>query len=145
MTHSNEDVFVGPEGNSSNCFPTVSGGLTACFFIPDYSKRVYQGVRVKHTVKDLLAEKRSRQTTGSRYNVRAAAAAAFVRLSPPRLSRQTKHCARRSVGVAFVDVFGSFLWTSRACSDLGSTIQRSSGAHGGGERELPRVEEGWEG
>ncbi|KAG7484013.1 hypothetical protein MATL_G00044660 [Megalops atlanticus] len=33
-----------------------------------YSKRVYQGVRVKHTVKDLLAEKRSRQTNGSRYN-----------------------------------------------------------------------------
>lgn len=35
----------------------------------DYTKRVYQGVRVKHTVKDLLAEKRSRQTNGSRYNV----------------------------------------------------------------------------
>ncbi|XP_048369302.1 uncharacterized protein C11orf53 homolog [Sphaerodactylus townsendi] len=34
----------------------------------DYSKRVYQGVRVKHTVKDLLAEKRSRQTSGSRFN-----------------------------------------------------------------------------
>ncbi|XP_069473369.1 POU domain class 2-associating factor 2 [Ambystoma mexicanum] len=37
-------------------------------FPADYSKRVYQGVRVKHTVKDLLAEKRSRQTTGSRFN-----------------------------------------------------------------------------
>ncbi|XP_035479328.1 uncharacterized protein C11orf53 homolog [Scophthalmus maximus] len=34
----------------------------------DYSKRVYQGVRVKHTVKDLLAEKRSRQTSGPRYS-----------------------------------------------------------------------------
>ncbi|XP_036882531.1 POU domain class 2-associating factor 2 [Manis javanica] len=34
----------------------------------DYSKRVYQGVRVKHTVKDLLAEKRSRQTNNSRFN-----------------------------------------------------------------------------
>ncbi|XP_012690301.1 uncharacterized protein C11orf53 homolog [Clupea harengus] len=34
----------------------------------DYSKRVYQGVRVKHTVKDLLAEKRSRQTTVPRFN-----------------------------------------------------------------------------
>ncbi|KAM6933565.1 POU domain class 2-associating factor 2 [Xenentodon cancila] len=34
----------------------------------EYSKRVYQGVRVKHTVKDLLAEKRSRQTSGPRYN-----------------------------------------------------------------------------
>ncbi|XP_066465457.1 POU domain class 2-associating factor 2 [Eleutherodactylus coqui] len=42
------------------------------FVIPgvptDFNKRVYQGVRVKHTVKDLLAEKRSRQTTGSRSN-----------------------------------------------------------------------------
>nr|XP_031531381.1 uncharacterized protein C11orf53 homolog [Vicugna pacos] len=38
-------------------------------FVPgDYSKRVYQGVRVKHTVKDLLAEKRSRQTSNSRFN-----------------------------------------------------------------------------
>ncbi|KAI2562712.1 C11orf53 isoform 3 [Pan troglodytes] len=36
----------------------------------DYSKRVYQGVRVKHTVKDLLAEKRSGQTSNSRLNVR---------------------------------------------------------------------------
>ncbi|XP_053307381.1 POU domain class 2-associating factor 2 [Spea bombifrons] len=34
----------------------------------DFNKRIYQGVRVKHTVKDLLAEKRSRQTTGSRLN-----------------------------------------------------------------------------
>uniref|UniRef100_A0A672R6S7 Si:ch211-213d14.1 n=1 Tax=Sinocyclocheilus grahami TaxID=75366 RepID=A0A672R6S7_SINGR len=35
----------------------------------EFSKRVYQGVRVKHTVKDLLAEKRSRQTSGPRYAV----------------------------------------------------------------------------
>ncbi|XP_032905417.1 uncharacterized protein C11orf53 homolog [Amblyraja radiata] len=35
----------------------------------DHSRRVYQGVRVKHTVKDLLAEKRSRQTSGPfKYN-----------------------------------------------------------------------------
>ncbi|XP_076969124.1 POU domain class 2-associating factor 2 [Tamandua tetradactyla] len=34
----------------------------------DCSKRVYQGVRVKHTVKDLLAEKRSRQTNNSRFH-----------------------------------------------------------------------------
>ncbi|PKU42113.1 hypothetical protein llap_7585 [Limosa lapponica baueri] len=33
----------------------------------DFGKRVYQGVRVKHTVKDLLAEKRSRQSSGSRF------------------------------------------------------------------------------
>ncbi|XP_036379640.1 uncharacterized protein C11orf53 homolog [Megalops cyprinoides] len=45
------------------CVLTVSGLLADV-----YSKRVYQGVRVKHTVKDLLAEKRSRQTNGSRYN-----------------------------------------------------------------------------
>ncbi|XP_035749825.1 uncharacterized protein C11orf53 homolog [Egretta garzetta] len=41
-------------------------------FIPsvptDFGKRVYQGVRVKHTVKDLLAEKRSRQSSGSRFS-----------------------------------------------------------------------------
>ncbi|KAJ8280606.1 hypothetical protein GJAV_G00056820 [Gymnothorax javanicus] len=34
----------------------------------EYSKRVYQGVRVKHTVKDLLAEKRSRQSNAPRYS-----------------------------------------------------------------------------
>ncbi|XP_061870245.1 POU domain class 2-associating factor 2 [Colius striatus] len=34
----------------------------------DLGKRVYQGVRVKHTVKDLLAEKRSRQSGGSRFS-----------------------------------------------------------------------------
>ncbi|KAK2912081.1 hypothetical protein QQF64_027994 [Cirrhinus molitorella] len=34
----------------------------------EYSKRVYQGVRVKHTVKDLLAEKRLRQTNAPRFS-----------------------------------------------------------------------------
>ncbi|XP_061224194.1 POU domain class 2-associating factor 2 isoform X1 [Neopsephotus bourkii] len=34
----------------------------------DFGKRVYQGVRVKHTVKDLLAEKRSRQSSGSHFS-----------------------------------------------------------------------------
>ncbi|GAA6106336.1 uncharacterized protein C11orf53 homolog [Tachysurus ichikawai] len=43
----------------------------------EYSKRVYQGVRVKHTVKDLLAEKRSRQTSGPRFAVYA-----FFNLAP---------------------------------------------------------------
>ncbi|KAJ6618643.1 hypothetical protein lerEdw1_014933 [Lerista edwardsae] len=48
----------------------------------DYSKRVYQGVRVKHTVKDLLAEKRSRQTSGSRFNGSVASTqSSFVPLS----------------------------------------------------------------
>lgn len=47
----------------SNCFMDL---YQLCL---EYSKRVYQGVRVKHTVKDLLAEKRSRQTNGPRYSV----------------------------------------------------------------------------
>ncbi len=42
--------------------------ITVCVFA-ECSKRVYQGVRVKHTVKDLLAEKRSQQTSGPRYSV----------------------------------------------------------------------------
>ncbi|XP_045411583.1 uncharacterized protein C11orf53 homolog [Lemur catta] len=47
----------------------------------DYSKRVYQGVRVKHTVKDLLAEKRSRQTSNSRFNGSVSSSqSAFVQL-----------------------------------------------------------------
>ncbi|XP_017593856.1 PREDICTED: uncharacterized protein C11orf53 homolog [Corvus brachyrhynchos] len=41
------------------CIPSVPA---------DFGKRVYQGVRVKHTVKDLLAEKRSRQSSGSRFS-----------------------------------------------------------------------------
>ncbi|KAM8853799.1 POU domain class 2-associating factor 2 isoform 2-T2 [Synchiropus picturatus] len=46
----------------------------------DYSKRVYQGVRVKHTVKDLLAEKRSRQTNGPRYSGRSTSPPPFVQM-----------------------------------------------------------------
>ncbi|XP_065426631.1 POU domain class 2-associating factor 2 isoform X2 [Chrysemys picta bellii] len=48
----------------------------------DYGKRVYQGVRVKHTVKDLLAEKRSRQTSGSRFSGSASTSPSpFVQMS----------------------------------------------------------------
>ncbi|XP_063292232.1 POU domain class 2-associating factor 2 [Pelobates fuscus] len=48
----------------------------------DFNKRIYQGVRVKHTVKDLLAEKRSRQTTGSRSHSSAnVSQAPFVQMS----------------------------------------------------------------
>ncbi|XP_034403929.1 uncharacterized protein C11orf53 homolog [Cyclopterus lumpus] len=47
----------------------------------EYSKRVYQGVRVKHTVKDLLAEKRSRQTSGPRYNGGSPTPPSFVQMS----------------------------------------------------------------
>nr|XP_057936279.1 POU class 2 homeobox associating-factor 2 [Doryrhamphus excisus] len=47
----------------------------------EYSKRVYQGVRVKHTVKDLLAEKRSRQTSGPRYGGDSTSPPSLVQLS----------------------------------------------------------------
>ncbi|CAG6007517.1 unnamed protein product [Menidia menidia] len=46
----------------------------------EYSKRVYQGVRVKHTVKDLLAEKRSRQTNGPRYSGGSTTPPSFVQM-----------------------------------------------------------------
>ncbi|XP_024910986.1 POU domain class 2-associating factor 2 [Cynoglossus semilaevis] len=46
----------------------------------DFSKRVYQGVRVKHTVKDLLAEKRSRQTNGPRYSGGSTTPPSFVQM-----------------------------------------------------------------
>ncbi|XP_034024955.1 uncharacterized protein C11orf53 homolog [Thalassophryne amazonica] len=46
----------------------------------EYSKRVYQGVRVKHTVKDLLAEKRSRQTNGPRYSGGTTTPPSFVQM-----------------------------------------------------------------
>ncbi|XP_026220946.1 uncharacterized protein C11orf53 homolog [Anabas testudineus] len=46
----------------------------------EYSKRVYQGVRVKHTVKDLLAEKRSRQTNGPRYSGGSTTPPSFVQV-----------------------------------------------------------------
>ncbi|XP_062275684.1 POU class 2 homeobox associating-factor 2-like [Scomber scombrus] len=46
----------------------------------EYSKRVYQGVRVKHTVKDLLAEKRSRQTNGQRYSGGSTTPPSFVQM-----------------------------------------------------------------
>ncbi|XP_030077358.1 POU domain class 2-associating factor 2 [Microcaecilia unicolor] len=60
-----------------------------CLVPTDFNKRIYQGVRVKHTVKDLLAEKRSRQTTGSRFNGSASPVQTpFVQMSgsPPMLS-----------------------------------------------------------
>ncbi|XP_072314820.1 POU domain class 2-associating factor 2 [Eucyclogobius newberryi] len=47
----------------------------------DFSKRVYQGVRVKHTVKDLLAEKRSRQTSGPRYTGGSTSPPSFMQMS----------------------------------------------------------------
>ncbi|XP_038830416.1 uncharacterized protein C11orf53 homolog [Salvelinus namaycush] len=46
----------------------------------EYSKRVYQGVRVKHTVKDLLAEKRQSQTNGPRYSGGTSSQSSFVQM-----------------------------------------------------------------
>lgn len=75
VKHSNEHTFVGMVENLDGvvlCFFFFFSGCVftnLLSFSPDYSKRVYQGVRVKHTVKDLLAEKRSRQTSGPRYSV----------------------------------------------------------------------------
>lgn len=83
VKHSNEHTFVGMDENlyeavSPATSQTVSGFVSAVhhaeshtvlLLCAEYSKRVYQGVRVKHTVKDLLAEKRSRQTNGPRYSV----------------------------------------------------------------------------
>lgn len=58
--------------------------ITCCLSVHlEYSKRVYQGVRVKHTVKDLLAEKRSRQTNGPRYNVSTTYSKPILLLSCP--------------------------------------------------------------
>lgn len=72
----------------TNCLRIcIKLGLTQTVFLPsaEYSKRVYQGVRVKHTVKDLLAEKRSRQTNGPRYSVSAFSSKALT-FVPPCLS-----------------------------------------------------------
>ncbi len=80
VKHSNEHTFVGMDENLYEVVlpatsQTVSGFVsnvdsqTVFLLCLEYSKRVYQGVRVKHTVKDLLAEKRSRQTNGPRYSV----------------------------------------------------------------------------
>ncbi|XP_076833279.1 POU domain class 2-associating factor 2 [Brachyhypopomus gauderio] len=46
-----------------------------------YSKRIYQGVRVKHTVKDLLAEKRSQQTSVQRLPGVSAPQSTFVQMT----------------------------------------------------------------
>lgn len=93
-------MSAGSEGNADDCFSDCLRALTACASLPEYSKRVYQGVRVKHTVKDLLAEKRSRQTSASRYSVSSVAAAtplsACLRLVC--VSPKPNTAARRSVG-----------------------------------------------
>ncbi|XP_061775480.1 POU class 2 homeobox associating-factor 2-like [Nerophis ophidion] len=59
----------------------VCVGLINTNMDSEYSKRVYQGVRVKHTVKDLLAEKRSRQTNGPRYSGDSSSPPSLVHLS----------------------------------------------------------------
>ncbi|KAM6970606.1 POU class 2 homeobox associating-factor 2-like [Aplochiton taeniatus] len=55
-----------------------------CGSFAEYSKRVYQGVRVKHTVKDLLAERRSGQNYTPRFNAgtsHSQSQSAFVQMS----------------------------------------------------------------
>ncbi|KAM9318616.1 LOW QUALITY PROTEIN: uncharacterized protein KZ484_022857 [Pholidichthys leucotaenia] len=69
----------------SHCRQTENREACVCMRISstmdtEFSKRVYQGVRVKHTVKDLLAEKRSRQTTGPRYSGGATTPPSFVQM-----------------------------------------------------------------
>ncbi|XP_075579517.1 POU domain class 2-associating factor 2 [Pelecanus crispus] len=60
------------ESPSTCLYSVLSLNSSNAHFLPsvptDFGKRVYQGVRVKHTVKDLLAEKRSRQSSGSRFS-----------------------------------------------------------------------------
>ncbi|XP_026148925.1 POU domain class 2-associating factor 2 isoform X2 [Mastacembelus armatus] len=63
---------------SANKYTHLVNGYTRNY--SKYSKRVYQGVRVKHTVKDLLAEKRSRQTNGPRYSGGSTTPPSFVQM-----------------------------------------------------------------
>ncbi|XP_028977673.1 uncharacterized protein C11orf53 homolog [Esox lucius] len=46
----------------------------------EYSKGIYQGVRVKHTVKDLLAEKRQRLTNGPEHSGGTSSQSSFVQM-----------------------------------------------------------------
>lgn len=94
----------------SNCFwicikcSPNADSQTVFLLCPEYSKRVYQGVRVKHTVKDLLAEKRSRQTNGPRYSVSTISSKPLcfcpVLSFPTSFFSQTKQCSHswHSVG-----------------------------------------------
>lgn len=76
----------------------------------EYSKRVYQGVRVKHTVKDLLAEKRSRQTNGPRYSVSTISSKPFC------------FCPVLSLPTSF---FSQTKQRSHSWHSVGATIKRS--------------------
>lgn len=76
VKHSNEHNICGPvwkfeKVKKSFLLNNLIHPSSCLCSILDFSKRVYQGVRVKHTVKDLLAEKRSQQTNGTRYSVSA--------------------------------------------------------------------------
>uniref|UniRef100_W5M6V5 OCA domain-containing protein n=1 Tax=Lepisosteus oculatus TaxID=7918 RepID=W5M6V5_LEPOC len=75
----------------------------------EYSKRVYQGVRVKHTVKDLLAEKRSRQTNVPRFNGGAnSSQPAFVQMSgkPLKAFSKTGICSYVQL-LSYLHIFAS--------------------------------------
>lgn len=71
---------------------------------PEYSKRVYQGVRVKHTVKDLLAEKRSRQTNVPRYSVSTTYSKPTLLLCPSPSCLSPLHFSPKPNSAATVDI-----------------------------------------
>lgn len=108
VKHSNEHTFVGLDENlyEVKLFLDLFRMRihVLLFFCLDYSKRVYQGVRVKHTVKDLLAEKRSRQTNGPRYSVSTSSSKPSclcpILSLPTSFFSQTKQCSHswHSVG-----------------------------------------------
>lgn len=125
-------------------------GFTACVSVADYSKRVYQGVRVKHTVKDLLAEKRSRQTSASRFSVSSPTAAAALLSARLHLVCLTKPniAARRSVGV-IVDDLGppappppSLAATAQRSTMLAAAVAAARGSHRQGRGGKAEVDSG---
>ncbi|XP_037265970.1 uncharacterized protein C11orf53 homolog [Falco rusticolus] len=93
-------------------------------FIPsvptDFGKRVYQGVRVKHTVKDLLAEKRSRQSSGSRFSGSTSTPQSpFVQM--PGLPTMAGYCGVRRSFTTELDFHNTKQFVSDVClSPLGS-------------------------
>lgn len=78
VKHSNDHTFVAMDENLYDVVLQVELHHSCLCLSAEYSKRVYQGVRVKHTVKDLLAEKRSRQTSGPRYSVSTTVSPCFI-------------------------------------------------------------------
>ncbi|XP_072547334.1 POU domain class 2-associating factor 2 isoform X2 [Salminus brasiliensis] len=95
----------------------------------EYSKRVYQGVRVKHTVKDLLAEKRLRQTNGPRFTGVSTPQSPFAQMTA--LTGKSVSCDTTSTS-GYSSLIDSYYpetfsdYRSAALSSGGSTIFSSS-------------------